>query len=45
MEIWKGRLADNEYHGGKHPDEADFVVKINNLILKKYFFFEICLSY
>jgi hypothetical protein len=27
MEIWKGRIADNEFHGGKHPDEADFLVK------------------
>ena len=28
MEEWKGRLGDNDYHGGNHPDEADFAVII-----------------
>lgn len=24
LENWKIRIGDNLYHGGEHPDEADF---------------------
>lgn len=32
IDEWKGRLEDNDFHGGLNPDEADFAV------LPNYFF-------
>jgi hypothetical protein len=26
MEEWSNRMGENDYHGGKIPDEADFIV-------------------
>jgi hypothetical protein len=27
MEEWANRMGENDYHGGKIPDEADFTVR------------------
>lgn len=39
---WKGRMGDNDYHGGENPDEADFAMygvlkaKLNSRSFKIY---------
>lgn len=34
IDEWKGRLEDNDYHGGLNPDEADFAMYA--VIMAKY---------